>query len=129
MLEMVSSSDLGGGAEAAPEKDMSVPWYEQGACRGMDVALFFPGRGEKIPDEVEEACRSCVVRKECEAAGLEEFGIWGGRSERARRRVRRVGVRRRRAEEKGHADADPLPRNDPSAAGPGTPQPHSSTAA
>ena len=73
--------------------DRSVPWYKLGACRGMDIDLFFPSRGEKTPDEVVEACSSCVVRKECEEAGRAEYGIWGGLSERARRRrVRKKGT-------------------------------------
>ena len=67
----------------------SAPWYELGACRGMDTDMFFPHRGEKVPDEVLEACSSCIVREECETAGRREFGIWGGLSERARRRMRR----------------------------------------
>ena len=94
--------------------DRRVPWYKLGACRGMDTDLFFPGRGEKTPDEVVEACSSCTVRKECETAGQAEFGVWGGFSERARRRTRRV--RRKAAEEKS-ASADPLHEDDPSPAG------------
>lgn len=95
MLEMVQSGDPVDGLGAALEPDGAtheqdvarpVPWYELGACRGMDIDLFFPGSGEKTPDEVVEACSSCIVRKECEAAGQTEFGIWGGLSERARRR-------------------------------------------
>ena len=95
MLKMVPTSHPVEGSEDSPElaaggqerdADRDVPWYKLGACRGMDIDLFFPRSGEKTPDEVVEACNSCIVRKECEAAGQSESGIWGGLSERARRR-------------------------------------------
>lgn len=76
----------------------------------MDIDVFFPGPGEKISEEVAEVCGSCTVRKECETAGMGEYGIWGGLSERARR-VRRARGRRRRPEETAPAGADSLPRD------------------
>ena len=42
--------------------------------------------------EAKEVCRGCVVREECLEFALqngEKFGIWGGLSERERRRIRR----------------------------------------
>ena len=42
--------------------------------------------------EAKEVCRGCVVREECLEYALangEKFGIWGGMSERERRRIRR----------------------------------------
>ena len=98
MLAMAVASDPIGGSGGASEpvgaaqiqyRGRSVPWYKLGACRGMDTDKFFPDRGERISDEVLEACSSCIVREECETAGLREFGIWGGLSERARLRLRR----------------------------------------
>ncbi len=44
-------------------------------------------------------CRGCVVREECLEFALangEKFGIWGGMSERERRRVRRQRALARR---------------------------------
>ena len=63
----------------------------EGACVGMDTALFFPGRGESC-GPAKAVCAGCVVREECGefalAAGIRE-GIFGGLSERERRKVRR----------------------------------------
>src|ERR1039458_7126809 len=44
-----------------------------GAWQGMDSAVFFPGRGEKISDEAVKACGSCP----CQAQGLD----WAGQPE------------------------------------------------
>ena len=131
MLQMAPTNDPAGepGAEgAARRQDEGQPlrWYEMGACRGMDPNLFFPGRGEKIPDEVVEVCRSCIVRRECETAGQGEFGIWGGLSERARLRVRRVS---RRAGEEESVDSASRHEDSPSLAGGGPPQADASSAA
>jgi WhiB family redox-sensing transcriptional regulator len=65
-------------------------WRSQAACRGLDTELFFPGRGEAAP-EAAAACASCPVRTECRTYAVESrqlFGIWGGTSERQRRRLR-----------------------------------------
>jgi WhiB family redox-sensing transcriptional regulator len=61
---------------------------------GVDPELFFPERGSSTR-EAKEVCRGCVVRIEClefAIANSEKFGIWGGMSERERRRVRRARV-------------------------------------
>jgi hypothetical protein len=64
-------------------------WRDRAACRGMDTDLFFAERGES-DDQAKAVCLSCHVRIECLASGLEEkHGVWGGLSERGRRRVRR----------------------------------------
>jgi WhiB family redox-sensing transcriptional regulator len=59
---------------------------------GVDPELFFPARGAST-GEAKEVCRGCVVRIECldyAVAANEKQGIWGGTSERERRRVRRA---------------------------------------
>lgn len=74
-------------------------WKAEGACRGMDPDLFFPGRGESTA-EAKKTCRECVVREECldySLANGEKFGIWGGLSERERKAVRRTLVATRKA--------------------------------
>lgn len=70
-------------------------WWEQAACLGLDTSLFFPARGEATA-EAETVCASCQVRDDCLWFALgdngrraEKFGIWGGSSERQRRRLRR----------------------------------------
>lgn len=63
-------------------------WHADAACRDMDPALFFPGRGEAT-HEAKEACRGCPVAEQCLAAGMREHvGVWGGTTERQRRRMR-----------------------------------------
>jgi WhiB family redox-sensing transcriptional regulator len=62
-----------------------------GACKGTDPDLFFPERGESTR-EAKGVCRGCSVRSDCLEFSLrngEKFGIWGGLSERERRRLRR----------------------------------------
>jgi len=74
-------------------------WQEQANCLGVDPDLFFPERGASTR-EAKSVCRSCEVRLECLEYALshgEKFGIWGGLSERERRRVRRErGLARRK---------------------------------
>jgi WhiB family redox-sensing transcriptional regulator len=70
----------------------TVPaWQRSANCLGVDPDLFFPERGGSTR-EAKEVCRGCVVRQECLQYALdngEKFGIWGGLSERERRRLRR----------------------------------------
>jgi WhiB family redox-sensing transcriptional regulator len=66
-------------------------WQDDANCLGVDPDLFFPERGASTR-EAKEVCRGCVVREECLEYALangEKFGIWGGLSERERRRIRR----------------------------------------
>lgn len=66
-------------------------WVDRAACRGMDPAVFFPSTEEET-DLALDICRSCPVRAECleyALASKERFGIWGGATERERRRMLR----------------------------------------
>ena len=66
-------------------------WQDYANCLGVDPDLFFPERGASTR-EAKEVCRGCVVREDCLEYALangEKFGIWGGLSERERRRIRR----------------------------------------
>jgi WhiB family redox-sensing transcriptional regulator len=70
-----------------PEAD----WHDRANCLGVDPDLFFPERGASTR-EAKEVCRGCEVRHDCLEFALqngEKFGIWGGLSERERRRIRR----------------------------------------
>lgn len=74
-------------------------WQTKANCMGVDPDLFFPERGASTR-EAKEVCRGCVVREECLEYALangEKFGIWGGLSERERRRLRRARTGQRRA--------------------------------
>lgn len=82
-----------------PDEEDEPRWQEFGNCRGVDPDLFFPERGASTK-EAKEVCKSCVVREECLEYALsngEKFGIWGGLSERERRRIRRQRAIARRA--------------------------------
>jgi WhiB family transcriptional regulator, redox-sensing transcriptional regulator len=76
-------------------------WREEAACRGADLALFFPGRGESA-QPARQICARCPVRQECLEFALrhgEVHGIWGGLTERDRRALRtrhRDTIRRER---------------------------------
>jgi len=66
-------------------------WVDRSACRGVDVNRFFPHRGEPV-DTLKAICRGCPVRADCldyAMVNVERHGIWGGLSERERRRLRR----------------------------------------
>lgn len=70
---------------------LDTSWRESSNCLGVDPDLFFPERGASTR-EAKEVCRGCVVREDCLEFALqnsEKFGIWGGMSERERRRIRR----------------------------------------
>ncbi|MBA2336901.1 MAG: WhiB family transcriptional regulator [Acidimicrobiia bacterium] len=66
-------------------------WQDLANCRGADPDLFFPERGASTRT-AKSICRQCSVRTECLEFAItssEKFGIWGGLSERERRRIRR----------------------------------------
>ncbi|MGZ6899055.1 MAG: WhiB family transcriptional regulator [Acidimicrobiia bacterium] len=74
-------------------------WQENANCLGVDPDLFFPERGASTR-EAKSVCSNCEVRADCLEYALvngEKFGIWGGLSERARRRRRPRRARARRA--------------------------------
>ena len=74
-------------------------WQDYANCLGVDPDLFFPERGASTK-EAKEVCRGCIVREECLEYALcnsEKFGIWGGMSERERRRIRRARAIARRS--------------------------------
>lgn len=61
------------------------------ACWGAPQDMFFPSRGESIK-AAQEICAGCPVREPCldyAITNRERFGIWGGLSERERRRIAR----------------------------------------
>jgi WhiB family transcriptional regulator, redox-sensing transcriptional regulator len=77
--------------DPATDAPLDKSWQDLANCLGVDPDLFFPERGASTR-EAKEVCRGCVVRDECLEYALangEKFGIWGGMSERERRRIRR----------------------------------------
>lgn len=69
-------------------------------CAGTDPDVFFPGRGGDLAP-ARALCGECPVRRPCLEYALsngEHHGVWGGKSEAERRRLRRsrdpVSIRR-----------------------------------
>ena len=66
-------------------------WQDRALCAQTDPEAFFPEKGGSTR-EAKRICSSCEVRTECLDYALqndERFGIWGGLSERERRRLKR----------------------------------------
>jgi WhiB family redox-sensing transcriptional regulator len=69
-------------------------WQEQALCAETDPEAFFPEKGGSTR-EAKKICTGCEVKAQCLEFALandERFGIWGGLSERERRRLRRRAV-------------------------------------
>ena len=68
----------------------------RGNCRDEVPARFFPSDGVGV-DHARRICATCPVREPCLEYALEQridHGVWGGASERERRRI----LKRRRME-------------------------------
>lgn len=66
-------------------------WQENALCAQTDPEAFFPEKGGSTR-EAKRICLGCEVRDACLEYALsndERFGIWGGLSERERRRLKR----------------------------------------
>jgi WhiB family redox-sensing transcriptional regulator len=69
-------------------------WQDRALCAQTDPEAFFPEKGGSTR-EAKRICTTCEVRAECLEYALEHderFGIWGGLSERERRRLKRRAV-------------------------------------
>lgn len=87
---------------SSPDEHAALPgeWADHPDRPCIDPALgstrqrhdmFFPNRGENTAP-AKAACGRCPVKDDCLDFALtngEKFGIWGGTSERERRRIRR----------------------------------------
>ncbi|BDZ42849.1 hypothetical protein GCM10025865_21480 [Paraoerskovia sediminicola] len=96
-------SDVGGGTEriapvlhlfGSPDDAVDetlLGWQERALCAQTDPEAFFPEKGGSTR-EAKKVCTGCPVRSECLEYALENderFGIWGGLSERERRKLKR----------------------------------------
>ena len=82
-----------------PATPAPAGWRERAACRGADLLVFFPGRGESA-EPARRICAACPVRQPCLDYAISHgivHGIWGGLAERDRRglRSRHAGAARR----------------------------------
>lgn len=74
-----------------------LSWRDRGACRGLDPEIFYPETDEEA-GEAKQVCAGCNVRLAClehAIAQREKDGVWGGATERERRRI--IRQRRRTA--------------------------------
>ncbi len=87
----VDPVDLGvPGVRQAPRED-PLAWQEDALCAQTDPEAFFPEKGGSTRD-AKKICETCEVKTQCLEYALmndERFGIWGGLSERERRKLRR----------------------------------------
>jgi WhiB family redox-sensing transcriptional regulator len=74
-----------------------LKWWDLGACRGLDASIFYPD-DDVDAESAKEVCAGCHVRSACLEYAIEHrerAGVWGGATERDRRRI--VRQRRRTA--------------------------------
>jgi WhiB family redox-sensing transcriptional regulator len=84
-------SDQNAALAALVVSSEQLSWQERALCAQTDPEAFFPEKGGSSR-EAKRVCLSCEVRSECLEYALahdERFGIWGGLSERERRRLKR----------------------------------------
>ena len=74
-----------------------LKWWDLGACRGLDASIFYPDDDDDA-SAAKAVCSQCRVRVTCLEHALsvrEKAGVWGGATERDRRRI--IRQRRRSA--------------------------------
>lgn len=79
----------------APASEVTA-WMAFGNCRNYAPSVFFPSDGVGV-DRARKICKTCSVSEQCIEYALEhriDHGVWGGTSERERRRI----LKRRRVE-------------------------------
>ena len=70
---------------------MDTEWMRRGNCRNEPPSTFFPSDGAGV-DAARRICAGCPVLEPCLEYALRnriDHGVWGGASERERRRIQR----------------------------------------
>lgn len=78
--------------QAESDEESQLSWQTDALCSQTDPEAFFPEKGGSTRD-AKRVCGTCDVRAECLEYALqndERFGIWGGLSERERRKLKRL---------------------------------------
>jgi WhiB family redox-sensing transcriptional regulator len=68
-----------------------LAWQSDAICAQTDPEAFFPEKGGSTR-EAKKICQGCDVKAQCLEYALkndERFGIWGGLSERERRKLKK----------------------------------------
>lgn len=76
---------------------MNMSWRSKAACHGLDSQTFYPETDEEA-EIAKDVCAVCSVQSACLEYALarrEKDGVWGGCTERERRRI--IRQRRRTA--------------------------------
>lgn len=85
----------------AQELEWEMFWMQFGACKDVELGDMFPSNGsgtvkaKKVCDTGGPGGSPCIVRKACLMYALEhriDHGVWGGTSERQRRKMRKVSA-------------------------------------
>ena len=79
------------GVRKVTEDDDQLAWQADSLCAQTDPEAFFPEKGGSTRD-AKRICTTCEVKVQCLDYALkndERFGIWGGLSERERRKLRK----------------------------------------
>lgn len=82
--------ELIGMLEAQPQPS-DEDWHSQAVCSQTDPEAFYPEKGGSTR-EAKRICRECPVLQQCRQWAIdhdERYGVWGGLSERERRRLKR----------------------------------------
>jgi WhiB family redox-sensing transcriptional regulator len=72
-----------------PAMETDTDWMDTGNCREEPPAVFFPNDGVGV-ELAKRICATCPVTETCLEYALEnriDHGVWGGTSERQRRRI------------------------------------------
>ncbi|MGG7463927.1 MULTISPECIES: WhiB family transcriptional regulator [unclassified Plantibacter] len=82
------------GVRQPVDEENQLAWQTDALCAQTDPEAFFPEKGGSTRD-AKRICTTCDVRAQCLEYALqndERFGIWGGLSERERRKLRKRAV-------------------------------------
>jgi len=72
-----------------------MEWRELALCRGEDQSIFFPENDRLASGRAKAICATCPVMAQCMdyAIAHDEVGVWGGTTQRERRRIKDQYVR------------------------------------
>ncbi len=71
---------------------MDMAWMTLGNCQQEHIGVFFPSDGIGVR-RAQQVCEGCPVQATCLDYAIDlriEHGVWGGKSERQRQRIRRA---------------------------------------
>ena len=94
MIRRAGRTPSGGLTEQLLGLGNSPWWWFAGLCAQTDPELFFPEKGGSTR-AAKRVCAGCPVRAQCLEHALahdERYGVWGGTSERERRRLTHAGT-------------------------------------